>query len=282
MANPLALKFGFSAMRFVWAVWMAPYRIAIVGGLGLLLLAIGFTWRWAGFPTRNFFGVDVDDHLFFASSVIVLAMLVAIIVPAAIFTVVAAIWKVILERTDAKVPVIRKLLTEALRLPHGLAYLAMNYRGVVLEAYDIDIIRKQLAHEGIDIGERQMLIELRRLGSRVLHEVEVLNMRFRQLRLGAMHRVIYDPKNGGGLLYYHVTANQYLLGCAIEIEPLESHQGALPPAFQGMEELIKAIRNAEGLPPRKPRASGVDQAPVSSVDLKPIAPPPAASTVKSN
>ncbi|MCE9533542.1 MAG: hypothetical protein K8T89_20825 [Planctomycetes bacterium] len=255
MANPLALKFGFSALRFVWALWMAPYRVAIVSGIGLLLIAISQVWRWFNIPSRHFFGVDIDADLFFGSGILVFAMLVAIVVPAIILILIGFVWKQILVRTDDKVSVIRKILNDSLKQPYGLAYLAMNYRGVILEAYDVTIIRLQLSKEGIDIAERDMLSELRRLGGQVLHEVEVLNFRFRQLKLGNMHRVIYDPKHGGGLLYYHVHANQYLLGCAIEIEPLESKNGGLPPANLGMEQITKDIRTAQGLPPRKPRAS---------------------------
>jgi len=256
MPNPLALKFGFGAMRFVWALWMAPYRIAIVAGISLLLALVGFAWQRLELPSRHFFGVDIDAHLFFASAVLVGAMLIALVVPVVIFSIIGVIWRVVLERTDAQVYVIRGILKDALSRPHGLTYLAMNYRGVVLEAYDIVLIRKQLANEGIDISERTMLQELRRLGGHVLHEVEMVNVRFRQLKLGNMHRVIYDPKHGGGLLYYHVHANQYLLGCAIEVEPLESTNGELPPANAGMEELTKAIRTAQGLQPRKPRLPG--------------------------
>jgi len=264
MPNPLALKFGFGAMRFVWALWMAPYRIAIVAGIGLLIAAVGFVWRYLDLPSRHFFGVDIDAHLFFASAVLVGAMLVAIVVPAVIFSVIGFVWKIILERSDAQVPVIRGILKDSLTRSYGLAYLAMNYRGVVLEAYDIILIRKQLANEGIDIAERTMLVELRRLGTRVLHEVEMVNIRFRQLKLGNMHRVIYDPKHGGGVLYYHVHANQYLLGCAIEVEPLEPEDGELPVANQGMEELTKSIRTAQGLPPRRPRMPGGDAGPGKS------------------
>lgn len=262
--NPLALRFGLSLFRFTWAIWMAPYRIAIVTGIALLLLGVGYAWEAFHFPTRNFFGVDIDSHLFYAGSVLTFAMLIAIAVPAGLFIVIGTVWKVILERTDDNVPIIRQILANALKQPFGLAYLAMNYRGVVLEAFDVEIIRKQLSQEGIDIAERQMLSELRRLGLQVLNEVEMVNNRFRQLKLGAMHRVIYDPKHGGGLLYHHVHANQYLLGCAIEIEPLESKNGALPPANQGMEELTKSIRAAQGLPPRRPRVSQSDEEPAAT------------------
>jgi len=267
MPNPLALKFGFSAFRFAWAIWLAPYRVAIVSGIGLLLILVGLVWRSLEIPTKQIFGVEIDAHLFFASSILVFAMLVAITVPVFLLTMIGVVWKVILERTDKKVGVIRQILKDALKKEHGLAYLAMNYRGVVVEAYDLNIIRQQIGKEGTDIAEREMLRELRRLGFQVPHEVEMVNFRFRQLKLGAMHRIIYDPKQGGGLLYYHVHANQYLLGCAIEIEPLESKDGALPPANTGMEELTKAIRVAQGLPPRKPRdpsyAPGVSRESIS-------------------
>lgn len=272
--NPLALRFGFGMMRFVWAIWLAPYRIAIVMGIALLMLMTGLVWRWVGLTEKHVFGIDINADLFFASSLLVAALLVAIVVPATIFIVIGAVWRVILERTDEQVKVIRDIMKQSLYTPAGLAYLAMNYRGVIIEAYDLEIIRRQLAKEEIDIAERQMLMELRRLGAHVLHEVEMVNIRFRQLKLGNMHRVIYDPKHGGGFLYYHVHANQYLLGVAIEIEPLESKDGQLPPANQGMEELTKRIRNAQGLAPRKPRMS--PSAPTPSMNHQPA---PVPSTV---
>lgn len=260
MPNPIAFRFGFFAMRFVWAVWLAPYRIAMVTGIGLLLVAIGFVWRWLDIPNKHFFGVDIDPHLFFASAILVFALLVAILVPALIFMAIGAIWKLILERTDSKVIEIRTILNDALKKPFGMVYLAANYRGVVIETYDIEQIRRQLAKTGIDVAERTMLAELRRLGFQVLHEVEMVNFRFRHFKLGHMERVIYDPKYGGGFLYFHVHANQYLFGCVIEREPLEpTSDGRLPPAFHGLEEMVKGIRTVMGLAqidePIKPAAA---------------------------
>ena len=260
MPNPMAFRFGFVAMRFVWAVWLAPYRIAMVCGIGALLVAIGFVWRWLHIPSKQFFGVDIDDHLFFASAVLVFALVIAIVVPALIFMAVGAIWKVILERSDEKVAEIRTILRDTLNKPYGLAYLAVNYRGVVIEAYDPEILRRQLAKAGIDVAERNMLTELRRLGAQVLHEIDMVNFRFRQLKLGHMQRVIYDPKYGGGLLYYHVHANQYLFGVVVEVEPLEPCDGKLPPSCVGMEEMVVSIRKVLGLAlteeaPKPPAAS---------------------------
>lgn len=259
MPNPMAFRFGFVALRFVWAVWLAPYRVLMITGMGLLLIAVGFAWRWLHIPSKNFFGVDIDDHLFFASAVLVYALLIAILVPTLIFMAIGAIWKVILERTDTKVAEIRAILRNALKKPYGLVYLAANYRGVVVETFDSQMLRQQLAKTGIDLAERTMLAELRRLGSQVLHEVETVNFRFRHLKLGHMQRVIYDPKYGGGFLYFHVHANQYLFGCVIDIEPLEPKDGQLPAAYKGMEEMVMAIRGALGLAlieePAKPPAA---------------------------
>jgi hypothetical protein len=243
----MAFRFGFVAMRFVWAVWLAPYRIAMVTGIGLLLIAIGFTWRWLQIPPKQFFGVDIDDHLFFASAVLVFALMVAIIVPALIFMAIGAVWKAVLEKIDKRVAEIRGILRAVHQGGSGLVYLATNYRGVVIETSDAEMLRRQLARTGIDLAERSMLTELRRLGSQVLHEVEMVNFRFRHLKLGHMERVIYDPKYGGGFLYFHVHANQYLFGCVVDVEPLEPKNGQLPPAYKGMEETAKAIRAALGL-----------------------------------
>lgn len=247
MPNPMAFRFGFFAMRFVWAVWLAPYRIAIVTGVGLLLIAIGFAWRWLHIPSKQFFGVDIDDHLFFASAVLVFALMVAIVVPALIFMAIGAIWRVILKRIDPKLSEIAGILRGGLVKTYGLVYLATNYRGIVVEIADADMLRRQLARTGIDMAEKAMLTELRRLGSQVLHEVEMVNFRFRHLKLGHMQRVIYDPKYGGGFLYFHVHANQYLFGCVVDKTPLEPHDGKLPPAFFGMESMVKEIQTALGL-----------------------------------
>lgn len=247
MPNPMAFRFGFFAMRSVWAIWLAPYRIAVVAGIGTLLVAVGFAWRWLHIPPKQFFGVDIDDHLFFASAVLVFALMVAIGVPTALFMAVGAIWRAVLEKTDKKVAEIRAILRSQHQTPSGLVYLATNYRGVIIETHDAAMLRQQLSMTGIDLAERSMLNELRRLGSQVLHEVEMVNFRFRHMKLGHMKRVIYDPKYGGGFLYFHVHANQYLFGCVVDIAPLEPTDGKLPPAFHGMEEMVKAIRATLGL-----------------------------------
>lgn len=247
MPNPMALRLGVSLIQFVRTIWLAPYRVAVFTGMGLLMMGVGLVWRWFHFRTVHFFGLDIDADLFFASGLLVFAMLVAILVPAALLAGGMVIWRMIVERIDPNVGLIRGILREALKKPSGLVYVATNYRGVTLEAYDSGLLRHQLARAGIDLAERQMLSELRRLGGQTLGEVDAVNQRFRHLRLGHMLRVIYDPKHGGGLLYYHVHANEYLLGVVVEVDPMEPKDGKLPPAYQGMEDAVAAIRAALGL-----------------------------------
>ena len=220
----------------------------MVTGIGLLLIAVGFAWRWLDIPSKNFFGVDIDDHLFFASAVLVYALLVAILVPALIFMAIGAVWKID-PRThrQEESPRFARSCTVPSRNLYGLVYLAANYRGVVIETFDSHVLRHQLAKTDIDLAKRTMSPNSVGLDRKYCTKSRrsTFASDISSSRWSTCSACTYDPKYGGGFLYFHVHANQYLFGCVIDIEPLEPKDGQLPAAYRAWKKWL-AIRGALG------------------------------------
>jgi hypothetical protein len=136
---------------------------------------------------------------------------------------------------------IRSALEAIVQKEGGLIYVAVPFRGVVIDAFETRYAVDQIQKEKLQVSVGRLRSEYRRLARSIDGVVSLCTEAVRDTRQGHMHRLVLDVRHGG-VLYEQVIGRTYLMGCVIDQDCMESANGELPRAYGEMIRLIDALK----------------------------------------